>query len=111
MKIGDSVPFYVAVHRKSTPKGRGPAKIIGVDDAGSSMARPGVAKAKFLSQTLKAVRYCVRRQASAQDVGGVDWNPASEAPDFWGGIPTVDLVNAQEVDRLSLGRDKGPRSA
>ena len=43
MKIGDSVPFYMAVHRKSTPKGRGPAKILDIDGTGVTV--------KFQSQT------------------------------------------------------------
>ena len=51
IKIGDSVLFYKAPHRKSHPRWRGPATILDIDETGVLV--------KYQSQFFKVARYCV----------------------------------------------------
>ena len=61
-RVGDSVVSYKASNSKGSPRRRGPAKILDVDDAGVTV--------KFQSQTFKVARHCVRGRLDAQDAGG-----------------------------------------
>ena len=58
---------YKALNRKSTPRWRGPAKILGFDEPGAA--------AKLQPQTFEAVRYCARKKAEEQDADEVECNP------------------------------------
>ena len=51
-RVGDSVVSYKASNSKGSPRRRGPAKILDVDDAGVTV--------KFQSQTFTVARHCVR---------------------------------------------------
>ena len=68
------IPFYKASNWNSAPRRRGPAKILDIDDAGTT--------AMFRSHTFKVARYCARQPAHVQDVGEADVNPASRGSDF-----------------------------
>ena len=73
MRIGDSALCYKAVNRKSTPRWRGPAKILDINETGVT--------SKFQSRTFKDARYCVGKKEETTDAEEVDGNPAS---DQWG---------------------------
>ena len=48
VKVGDSVLFYKAPHRKSHPRWRGPAVVLDIDDTGALV--------KYQTQTFKVAR-------------------------------------------------------
>ena len=52
--IGDSAIFFNQISRKSTPKWRGPAIILGIGETGAT--------AKFQSQAFKITRSCSRKR-------------------------------------------------
>ena len=52
IKVGDGVLFYKAPQKTSSPRWRGPATILDIDESGVVL--------KFQSQSFKAARYCVR---------------------------------------------------
>ena len=61
IKVGDSVLFYEAPHRKSQPRWRGPASILDIDETGVMV--------KHQTQSFKVARYCVRKQVKEYSVG------------------------------------------
>ena len=71
VQIGDTAPFYEAIHRKSTPRWRGPAKTLDIDEPGATV--------EFQSQTFKVARHCVRKK-DEEDVGEVAQNPSQDQP-------------------------------
>ena len=73
--------------------------ILDIDDPGAA--------AKLRSQTFPAARYRVRRRVGTQEVGGVDWNPASESLDTLDGVPSEASGNAPGDDWPLLGQDGG----
>ena len=52
-QIGDTVLLYEAMNRKSTPRWRGSAKIVGVDETGETGG--------FQGKTFKVARYFARK--------------------------------------------------
>ena len=81
------------MNRVSTPRWRGPAKILYVDDAGTTV--------KFQFLTAEVARHCVRKKVGRQGADEVGWNPMSSisgrmelAP--WGNINSG--ANEDEVD-------------
>ena len=82
------------------PRGRDPAEILDVDDAGVAVECRG--------QTSKAAQYCVRREVGAQDVGEVVWNSALGSSDTLAGMPAVALGKTQGDGRLSVLRNRDP---
>ena len=67
VKLGDSVLFYKAPTKQGTPKRRGPACVLDIDDTGVTV--------RYQSQTFKVTRYCVRRQADEKEVGSTEGPP------------------------------------
>ena len=53
VQIGGAALFYKAMDRRSTPRWRGTAKILDIDETGVTV--------KFQPQTLQGARYCVRK--------------------------------------------------
>ena len=95
VKIGDSALFYKAVKGRSAPRWRGPAKIPDIDETGVA--------AKFQSLTFKVVGYRVRKGEETQDVGEVDWNPASGKSDQWDGVPLEATSKTYNYEEIPLG--------
>ena len=62
VQVGVSFRFYRAASRKSAPRQRGQAKILGIDDAGVTV--------KFQGQTFKVAQYSLRTKLNVQDAGG-----------------------------------------
>ena len=60
IKVGDSVLFYKAPHKKSNPRWGGPAAILEINESGAVL--------KFQSQTRKVAQYCVRRKLEEKDL-------------------------------------------
>ena len=58
---------------RRSSKWRSPAFLLDIDEAGFA--------AKFQRQTFEVARYCGRKQVGPQDVGDVEWNPASGGSD------------------------------
>ena len=62
---GDSVMFYKAQSRRSSPRWRGPAKILDIDVAGVTVP--------FQSRTFKVARYCVRKRVKETQATDEEW--------------------------------------
>ena len=60
IKVGDTVLFYKAPHKKSNPRWRGPAAILDIDESGVTL--------EFQPQFFKVARYCVRRKLEEKDL-------------------------------------------
>ena len=55
--VGGEAPFYEAPSRKSSPRRRGPAKVLLLDESGAALA--------FQGQAFKVARRCVRKKVRA----------------------------------------------
>ena len=58
--VGDIVLFYKTPNRRSSPRWRGPAKVLEIGEAGVTV--------HFQSQTFKVARCCVRRRVKESAV-------------------------------------------
>ena len=67
VSAGDSVSFYKVLARKNAPRWRGPPIVLGGGEMG--------VKVKFLRETLRIARYCVRKPWDPKDLGDVECNP------------------------------------
>ena len=84
---------------KSTPRRRGPAIIMDIDEPGVTV--------KFQSQTFKVARYCVRKQVEEEDVDDEEFDPShvrmrAVGSAFWEGQAqrvTGDGLDADEEKR------------
>ena len=80
MQIGEVVPVYEAMNRKTASRWRAAGKILDIDEAGVTV--------KFQSQTLKVARYRARKKLGEMDAREAEWNPSQAQPrimepDFW----------------------------
>ena len=72
VQIGGPVLFYKTANRKGSPRWRGPAKILDIDEA--------VVAVKFQSQTFKVAWYRARKTAEEKDAEEGGWNTTSTRP-------------------------------
>jgi len=93
VKVGDTVIFYKAQNRKSSPRRRGPAKVLELDETGAAVY--------FQSQIFKVAHYCIRRRVKESEV--VDKEPmelpADQVAEVLGMRVVVVLVE-QEIHLL-----------
>ena len=88
-RIGVSASFYMAVNRKSTPRRRGPAFILGIDEAGGTR--------KFQIPT------CTVGMMGGNDVNELECNPPSGILDSCDGAPMEDLEHVRKHAEFPLG--------
>ena len=77
MAVADIVLFYKTPNRKSSPRRRGPAKVLEIDETGVAVY--------FQSQTFKVARFCVRRRAKESEVVDQDGRVPRSTADPWAG--------------------------
>ena len=58
---------YEAQSKEGAPRRRGPALILGIDEAGVTV--------KFQSQTFKVARFCARKKGEQKDVEDAELDP------------------------------------
>ena len=71
IEIGGSARFYGTPNRGSAPKCKGPARILDIDEMGTT--------AKYQNQSFKVARYCVPKSVDEEKLGGVDGTPGLRA--------------------------------
>ena len=62
--VGDMALFYKAQNRKSSPRRRGPAEVLEIDEAGATVS--------FQRQNSKVARYCGSKRTKDSEVTGRD---------------------------------------
>ena len=75
LEVGDMVLFYKATTKKSSPRWRGPAKVLAIDESGVTVY--------FQSQTFKVARFCVRRRVKESEVVDQDGRVFRSTADPW----------------------------
>ena len=83
MRIGDKALLYKAANRGGTPRWRGPARILGIDEAGATV--------QFQPRTSKVARYCAPKKVEETGVEGAEWNSASDRGRYIDGVPLGDF--------------------
>ena len=100
---GDSTVSHKAVNRKSAPRWRSPAAILGI--VATAVA------AKFQSQTSKVPQYCDRRRVDPKGAGEVTRNPPSGNVGALDGTPPVALSQASGEDQYVVEKRGDPSEA
>ena len=79
VNVGDSALVYKSASRKGPPRRRGPGVGPDIDETGVTVT--------FWGQTFKVARNYLRRKVAPENVGEVEWNPASGGMGVLGGLP------------------------
>ena len=97
--VGDSVLFYKAKSRKSSPRWGGRAKILEIYETGLTVF--------FQSRTFKVARFCVRNRLKEKDVAGEEWKNSLRRGSPWmespaGGAGLAPDVNENRPDTAEM---------
>ena len=75
--VGDLALFFKAQNRERSPRRRGTAEILDIDDTGVT--------ASLQSQNFKDARFCVRKRTKESDVADAEWKTSLNRGDPWTG--------------------------
>ena len=93
VKIGDAILCNKAQRKKSTPRRRGPALILDIDETGVT--------AKVQSQTLKVARFCVRKKGEEKDAEDAESHPMREQ------FRRIRADLGSHLRQVDVGKDSG----
>ena len=85
--VGDMVLFHKTPHRKRSPRWRGPAKVLEIDETGVTVS--------FQSQTFKLARFRVRRRVKESEVVDQDGRVPCSTAEPWIGTWRTDKDGVQ----------------
>ena len=99
--VGDMALFCKAQNRKSSPRWRGPAKVLEIDETGVNVS--------FQSQNFKVARYCVRQRMKESEategdggnplnLGGPRMGPLDGGAGLVPGLPEDSHVDQEMAD-------------
>ena len=99
VQIGDTALFFKAQGKRSAPRRRSPALILGIDETGAT--------AKFTSQTLRVARFCARKREKEKDVAEAGLHPARVRLGQSGSDLVDQLRQVGVEEDMEVGRDEG----